>query len=131
MPVITRCALPRAIARGDRCGRELQSRRPASPSLRGLNGDQGVIIPSGNVTQLMLRQYVVDAVATGRFSLYALQTVDQGLDILTGMPSGIRDALDRFPAGTLNATIEERLIDFADHARNHYPFSRCRPSRTP
>jgi predicted ATP-dependent protease len=84
--------------------------------LRGLTGEQGVVIPSANVSQLMLREDVLEAVASGRFSVHAVQTIDQGLEILTGMASGARDALGRFPAGTLNARIEERLTDFAERA---------------
>jgi len=85
--------------------------------LRGLTGDQGVVIPSSNAAQLMLRRDVVEAVEAGRFSIYAVETVDRGLEILTGMTSGTRDRLGRFPAGTLNARIEERLADFAERAR--------------
>jgi predicted ATP-dependent protease len=84
---------------------------------RGLDGSQGVIIPTANVSQLMLRPDVIEAVAAGRFAVYAVQTVDQGLEILSGVPAGSRDTLGRFPAGTLNARIEERLADFAERAR--------------
>jgi predicted ATP-dependent protease len=85
--------------------------------LRGLTGEQGVIIPAANAPQLMLRQDIVDAAAAGRFSIHAVRTVDEGLEVLTGMPSGARDALGRFPAGTLNARVEARLVDFAERAR--------------
>jgi lon-related putative ATP-dependent protease len=84
---------------------------------RGLDGRQGVIIPSANVSQLMLREDVIEAVAAGRFSVYAVLSIDQGLEMLSGVPSGSRDALGRFPAGTVNARIEERLADFAERAR--------------
>jgi lon-related putative ATP-dependent protease len=86
--------------------------------LRGLTGRQGVIIPSANVAQLMLREDIVAAVAAGRFSVYAVQTVDEGFEILAGMPAGKRDALGHFPGGTLNAVLEERLADFAERARS-------------
>ena len=85
--------------------------------LRGLTGEQGVIIPAANAPQLMLRQDIVDAAAAGRFSIHAVRTVDEGLEVLTGMPSGARDALGRFPAGTLNARVEARFVDFAERAR--------------
>ena len=85
--------------------------------LRGLDGKQGVVIPSANVAQLMLRRDVVEAVEAGRFSIYAVDTIDRGLEILTGMAAGRRDRLGRFPPGTLNARIEERLADFAERAR--------------
>jgi predicted ATP-dependent protease len=86
--------------------------------LRGLDGSQGVIVPAANAAQMMLRQDVVDAVAQGQFAIYAVRTADEGIEILTGVPAGARDALGRFPAGTLNARIEERLIDFATRARS-------------
>ena len=86
--------------------------------LRGLRGGQGVLIPASNASQLMLREDVVEAAAAGLFSIYAVETIDQGLEILTGVPSGARDALGRFPAGTVNARVEERLADFAERARS-------------
>ncbi len=93
--------------------------------LRGLTGRQGVIIPSANVTQLMLRDDVVEAVAAGQFSVYAVQTVDEGLEILTGVAAGTRDALGRFPAGTLNATDRGASRSVSANASAH---SRRRPS---
>lgn len=84
---------------------------------RGLTGAQGVIIPFANVSQLMLRSDVIEAVAAGRFSVHAMKTVDEGFEILTGAKSGKRDALGRFPSATLNARVEERLAGFAERAR--------------
>jgi predicted ATP-dependent protease len=86
-------------------------------ALRGLTGGQGVLIPAANVGQLMLRHDVVAAVAGGKFSIYAVATIDEGLAILTGVPAGARDALGRFPAGTLNERIETRLLTYAERAR--------------
>ena len=86
-------------------------------ALRGLTGSQGVIIPSTNVSQLMLRQDVIDAVASGTFSIHAVRTIDEGLEILTGVPSGARDAMGRFPAGSINARIEDRLIAYTERMR--------------
>ena len=96
---------------------------------RGLTGDQGVMIPSANVSQLMLRDDVIEAVAAGRFSIYAVQTIDQGLEILAAMASGTRDALGRFPTGTLNARIEERLDEFAERSRAFATPRERRPQR--
>ena len=73
---------------------------------RGLDGSQGVVIPASNVKHLMLRERVIDAVAAGKFHLYAVETVDQGIEILTGMP-----------ADRVNRRVEERLLDFAQRAR--------------
>lgn len=64
---------------------------------RGLTGAEGVLIPSANKRHLMLRRDVIDAVAAGSFHIYAIDSVDQGIEILTGMPAGTRDTTGRFP----------------------------------
>ncbi len=79
---------------------------------RGLNG-QGVIIPASNVRHLMLKLEVVDAVRSGTFKIYAVETIDQGIEILTGSPAGERDAHGKFPEATVNQRVESRLIEFA------------------
>jgi lon-related putative ATP-dependent protease len=84
---------------------------------RGLTGDQGVLIPAANVKNLMLRHDVVEAAAAGKFHIYPVDTVDQGIEILTGVPAGERDASGQFPAGTINHRVERRLVEFADRAR--------------
>jgi len=84
---------------------------------KGLTGDQGVLIPAANKRHLMLRRDVVDAVAAGTFHVYAVETVDQGLEVLTNLPSGSRDEHGRFPEGTMNFRVEERLKAFARQAR--------------
>jgi lon-related putative ATP-dependent protease len=83
----------------------------------GLTGDQGVLIPAANTAHLMLRDDVRAAVAEGTFHVYAMATIDQGLEILTGRPAGMRDAAGRFPEQTLNRRVEERLLDFSERAR--------------
>ena len=82
-------------------------------SARGLTGSQGVIIPASNVRHLMLRQDVVDAVRANKFRIYAVETIDQGIEILTGVPAGEADASGKFPEGSVNQKVEARLIDFA------------------
>ena len=84
---------------------------------RGLTGGQGVLIPASNVRNLMLRRDVVEAVAAGKFSIYPVATMDQGMTLLTGVPAGERDALGRFPAGSVNFRVEQRLSEFADRSR--------------
>lgn len=81
---------------------------------RGLNGEQGVLIPQSNVKHLMLRQDVVDAVAEGKFHVYSVETVDQGIEILTGVPAGEADAEGNFPEGTINAKVQQRLLEMAE-----------------
>jgi len=86
-------------------------------SARGLDGTQGVLIPSSNVKHLMLRRDVIEAVRDGRFHIYPVRTVDEGLAILTGLPAGERDADGHYPEGSLNHRISARLIEFAERRR--------------
>ncbi len=80
---------------------------------RNLDG-QGVIIPTSNVRHLMLRHDVVDAVHAGKFKIYAVESIDQGIEILTGVPAGERDSSGKFPDGSVNQKVETRLIEFAE-----------------
>jgi len=84
---------------------------------RNLTGQQGVIIPSSNVKHLMLKKEVVDAVAADKFHVYAIDTIDEGIEILTGIAAGERDDKGDFPADTINFLVEERLINMA--AKDH------------
>jgi lon-related putative ATP-dependent protease len=84
---------------------------------RGLSGDQGVLIPAANVKHLMLHRRVIEAVEAGKFRIYPVQTIDQGIEILTGMAAGRREASGRFPEGTFNHAVELRLIEMADQRR--------------
>jgi predicted ATP-dependent protease len=81
---------------------------------RGLTGEQGVLIPSSNVKHLMLRQDVIDAVSAGRFHVYPVETIDQGIELLTGVPAGERDTQGAFPEGSVNQRVEARLIALAE-----------------
>ena len=81
---------------------------------RGLTGEQGVIIPKSNIRHLMLRKDVVDAVHAGRFHVYAVDTIDEGIEILTGMPAGDRGPSGAFPMESINQKVEARLTDFAE-----------------
>ena len=80
---------------------------------KGLTGAQGVIIPKRNVRHLMLKREVVDAVKDGKFAVYPIEHVDEGLEILTGMQAGERDTNGNFPEGTLNDLVEKRLHGLA------------------
>lgn len=84
---------------------------------RGLTGRQGVLIPQSNVKHLMLRQDVVDAVAAGEFAVYPVSHVDQGIELLTGISAGARDADGHFPADSINGRVEARLIEYSDRLR--------------
>lgn len=81
---------------------------------RGLTGEQGVLIPASNVKHLMLRKDVIDAVKDGKFCIYPIETIDQGIEVLTGMPAGERDATGSFSDGTINQKVEARLIALAE-----------------
>ncbi|MGH7725380.1 MAG: Lon protease family protein [Candidatus Eiseniibacteriota bacterium] len=84
----------------------------------GLTGEQGVLIPASNVKHLMLRTDVVEAVANGRFSVHAIATVDQAIEILTGQPAGTADANGDFPEGTVNGQVQARLRELSRLARS-------------
>lgn len=84
---------------------------------RGFTGEQGVLIPTSNVKHLMLRTDVVEAVREGKFHIFPVETVDQGITILTGIDAGERGADGKFPEGTINRRVEERLIAFAERRR--------------
>jgi predicted ATP-dependent protease len=84
----------------------------------GLNGHQGVIIPEANVAHLMLRQDVIQAAGEGTFHIYPIRSVDQGLELLTGMPAGEADANNIFPADTVNGRVQKQLTDMAEQKRS-------------
>jgi lon-related putative ATP-dependent protease len=79
----------------------------------GLTGDQGVMIPIQNVKHLMLRPDVVAAVRQGKFHIHAVRTIDEGIEILTGVPAGVRSD-GSYPEGTVNYRVDRRLSDIAE-----------------
>jgi predicted ATP-dependent protease len=72
-----------------------------------------VLIPASNVKHLMLRHDVVAAVEAGKFSVYPVRTVDEGIELLTGVSAGVRDADGNFSADSINRRVEDRLIHFS------------------
>lgn len=78
---------------------------------RGLTGEQGVIIPKANLQHLMLRKPVIDAVKAGRFHIWAVDHVDQGIEILTGVEAGTRDGDGSWTEGSVNERVSRRLED--------------------
>jgi lon-related putative ATP-dependent protease len=84
---------------------------------RGLNGEQGVVIPASNVKHLMLREDVRAAVEAGQFAVYAIDRVDDGMELLTGLPAGERDQDGVFPQGSVNRCVEDTLARYADSMR--------------
>ncbi len=85
--------------------------------LQGLTGEQGVIIPISNVQDLMLPTEIVEAVKNKKFNIYAVKTVDEGLEILTGKKAGVPDKKGTYPAGTVNAEAADRLLQFFKKAQ--------------
>jgi predicted ATP-dependent protease len=84
---------------------------------RGLDGDEGVLIPSANVKHLMLRHDVVAAVESGRFAVYPVSTFDEGIELLTGVSAGERDKDNNFPPDSINRRVEDRLIHFSQQLK--------------
>jgi predicted ATP-dependent protease len=88
---------------------------------RGLTGTQGVLIPHSNTQHLMLRADVVAACAAGQFAVYPVQTIDEGIQLLTGREAGERAADGRYPEGSVNRLVEDRLTTFAKARRPFGP----------
>jgi predicted ATP-dependent protease len=82
-------------------------------SARGLTGAQGVIIPSTNLAHLMLKKQVVEAAAAGRFHIYAVETIDQAIELLTQTPAGAKDVHGAYPEGSVNFRVAARLLEFS------------------
>ena len=87
---------------------------------KGLTGDQGVMVPRQNVRNLMLREDVVQAVRDGQFHIYAVKTVDEGIEVLTGVASGERQADGTYPGGTVNHRADRQLGEFADRLKGYH-----------
>jgi len=85
---------------------------------QGLSGSQGVVIPASNVRHLMLRHDIVEAVKQGKFSVYAVRTSDEGIEILTGVTAGQRGLDGKFADGSLNRKVEDRLVALAERRRS-------------
>ena len=86
--------------------------------MRGLNGEQGVIIPKQNVRNLHLSDDIIDSVKQGKFHIYAVGTIDEGIEILTGVPAGKKDRNGNFPNGSINYLAMEKLKRFSKLANN-------------
>ena len=81
--------------------------------MRGLDGSHGVMIPIQNVDNLQLSDEVVNAVKNKQFHIYAISTIEEGIEVLTGVPAGKKDKNGRFPAGTVNYLVYEKLKKYA------------------
>lgn len=90
----------------------------ATCKLMGLTGSQGVIIPRTNIQNLILSREVQDAIVANQFSIYAIDSVDDGIEILTGVPSGGRNNDGHFPKNTVNGIVERRLRQMAGQVKD-------------
>ena len=81
--------------------------------MRGLDGNHGVMIPVQNVQNLSLSDEIIEAVKNKKFHIYAISTIEEGIEILTGVPAGKKDANGHFPAGSINYLAYEKLKKYA------------------
>jgi lon-related putative ATP-dependent protease len=82
--------------------------------VRGLTGEQGVMIPQSNVQNLMLKEEVVEAVKEGRFHIYPVETIDEGIEILTGIPAGELEEDETWAEGSINYLVQKNLDNMAE-----------------
>ncbi len=98
----------------------------------GLTGDQGVMMPAKNLKHLMLRDEVVDAVKAGKFHIWAVSSIDEGIQILTGVAAGEKKADGSFPEGTINYRVDKNLKEMARKLRYYaMPSLDGHPAATP
>lgn len=81
---------------------------------KGLTGEQGVLMPRSNLRNLMLRRDVVEAVEEGKFHIYAVSTIDEGIEVLTGLAAGQRDGQGHYPVSSLNGMVEKTLEEYSE-----------------
>ncbi len=81
--------------------------------VRGLDGSHGVMIPVQNIDNLQLSDEIIQAVKDKKFHIYAVSTIDEGIEVLTGVPAGKKDKDGHFPAGTVNRLVYEKLRKYA------------------
>jgi lon-related putative ATP-dependent protease len=82
--------------------------------IKGLNGEHGVVIPQSNVKNLMLREDVVDAIKEGKFHIYPVKTIDQGIEVLTGISAGQLNENGAYSEGTINYLVQKKLDEMAE-----------------
>ena len=87
--------------------------------MKGFNGEQGVIIPIQNVRNLHLSDEIIESVKKDKFHIYAVKTIDEGIEILTGVPAGKKNKNGEFPSGTINNLVAEKLKKFSENARKN------------
>ncbi|MDD1661569.1 MAG: AAA family ATPase [Methanomicrobiales archaeon] len=91
---------------------------------KGLTGKQGAMIPASNVQNLMLKEEMVEAGKTGQFTIYPVKTIDEGIEVLTGVPAGKRRKDGTYPEGTVNYLVDKKLREMAETYREFQPGAR-------
>ncbi|HPA08302.1 MAG TPA: ATP-binding protein [Methanoregulaceae archaeon] len=86
---------------------------------KGLSGNQGAMIPASNVQNLMLKEEIVEAAKAGKFTIYPVTTIDEGIEVLTGMNAGKRQPDGTFEKGTVNYLVDKRLHEMAEIYRKY------------
>jgi lon-related putative ATP-dependent protease len=86
--------------------------------MEGLTGEQGVMIPQSNVEHLMLRDEVIEAVKEGKFHIYPVSTIDEGIELLTGVQAGEQDEAGEYPEDTVNFAVQSRLKELAEKVKS-------------
>jgi len=86
---------------------------------KGLTGQQGVMIPDSNVQNLMLKEEVVEAVKAGKFNIYSVKTIDEGIEVLTGTKAGERRPDGTYEGGTVNYLVDKQLREMAEKLKEY------------
>ena len=89
--------------------------------ITGMTGKQGVMIPKSNVRNLMLKEEVVEAIRNGKFHIWPVATIDEGIEVLSGVEAGVRGEDGHYPEGTINHLVQERLLHMADAIKEYHP----------
>lgn len=90
---------------------------------KGLNGDQGALIPASNVQNLMLKEEILEAAKAGKFRIYPVRTIDEGIEVLTGVPAGSRREDGTYEEGTVNYLVDRRLREMAETLKGFQPMT--------
>ncbi|MFW9830251.1 MAG: S16 family serine protease, partial [Candidatus Thorarchaeota archaeon] len=87
---------------------------------KGLTGDQGVLIPKANAQNLMLKDEVIEAVKAGKFHIYPVENIEEGIELLTGISAGEQQPDGSFPIESIFGRVDKRLREMADIMREHH-----------
>ncbi|MCL4498756.1 MAG: AAA family ATPase [Chloroflexi bacterium] len=87
--------------------------------VKGLTGSQGVMIPKSNAKNLMLKEEIIDAVKAGQFHIWAVSSIDEGVEVLTGRPAGHRTEDGKYELSSVNYLVDKKLRDFADRMKEY------------